>query len=115
MELPLIISRIFLLFGIFSDCANLSTLPYHIRFFTIKKMKNILSLTGFEVEKVRPVPLTVFSPVLMKSLDFLANLRPSLIAYHVLYMAKKVSLPKQDRIMVIDHPYKLIQVEELVS
>jgi ubiquinone/menaquinone biosynthesis C-methylase UbiE len=58
-----IYSRLALLFGFFCDFHDFQLVPCHIRFYTIARMKYILKLMGFSIDKVYGSSLFSRNPV----------------------------------------------------
>ena len=83
--------RMLHLFGISTSIEIPQTIiDDHLRHFTIRRMKNILKLCGFEVKTVQGMTNL---PRLSKPLNFLARIYPSLLALQFLIVAEKVQQP----------------------
>lgn len=83
--------RILHLFGISTSIEIPQTIiDDHIRHFTIRRMKNILKLCGFEVKKVRGM---TNMPRISTPLNFFAQIYPPLFALEFLIIAEKIKEP----------------------
>lgn len=87
--------RIFHLFGIFSDLEiPQGIVGSHIRFFTIRRLKNILRLCGFKTKIVEGLTLIPSWPrIIAEPINFLAQIYPSLFAYTLILVAEKKESP----------------------
>ncbi len=84
------LSRALLFFGIFSDLEiPQRIINSHIRFFTIRRLKNILKLCGFETKKIIGATPTPFPEIISGPINILARIWPSLFAYNFILIGEK--------------------------
>lgn len=88
-----IFPRIALLFGIFCDFCDFQLIPCHIRFFTITRLKRILSRTGFKVERIYGTTDFVSRIPFKRGFDLLSKVYPALFSSNPVFLAKKSFRP----------------------
>lgn len=86
--------RLSSLAGYFSDFQNTTLVPSHIRFYTIKRLKYILSQTGFKVIKVYGTADFSYRIPFQKVMIFFAKNVPTIFASNPVFYTKKYSDPK---------------------
>jgi 2-polyprenyl-3-methyl-5-hydroxy-6-metoxy-1,4-benzoquinol methylase len=98
--------RILMLLGIFSDIEIPQRIVgSHIRFFTIRRLKNILHLCGFKTKFVYGTTPTPWPKIIAGPINFLARIYPPFFAYNFILIAEKIkssSKNSEDSLLVKD-------------
>ena len=104
--------RLSLLAGYFSDFQNTTLAPSHIRFYTIKRLKYILSQTGFKAIKVYGTADFLYKIPFQKVMNFFAKIVPTIFASNPIFYIKKNSEP-QLKINIHDQKHGLKSIKEV--
>ena len=86
--------RLSLLVGYFSDFQNTTLVPSHIRFYTIKRLKYILSQTGFKTTKVYGTVDFSYKMPFQNIMNFFAKIVPTIFASNPVFYTKKYTESK---------------------